>query len=326
MKFDTIIIGGGLTGLVCGLWLSRRGKRVCIVSFGQSLLHFFSGSLSGGDPDPAIAELLAAAGQPTIAGGYRLTPLGELMPAALTLTDYFHSPTPELREHTLAIVRLPQYLGLPIEFIVDSLQAKGKTVQVIGPDAIATAQADVVLVPATAQGVAIRAAHGDRVRLMAAMPPSIPGHALHDRLQQTFQQMGGTYLSGDRVVRSVMAGGRIAHVETERLGDECLRADNYLLATGSFQSEGLLSHYSGISEPIFGLDVNAPADRTLWTAADFFGDQPYQHYGVLRSPEGHGLKDGHPVTNLYPVGHILGGARSAIENLNDALAVCRKLV
>lgn len=326
MKFDTIIIGGGLTGLVSGIALQKKGQRVCIVSCGQTLLHFFSGSFSGDSAEEGVVSLLKEAGIHTVAGGYRITPLGELRPAALTLSGYYHSATSEMRENSFAVVRLPKYLGLPVEFLADSLEAQGKTVTVIAPEEVAECRAEVVLVPANKEGCELKKEYGERVRLVAAMPPSIPGQDVHAALVQHFQKLGGTYLVGDKAVGSCIAGGRVVYVESEKLPDERLEGTHFLLATGSFQSEGLQSNYERIWEPVFDARVNAPANRTAWTSAEFFDNQPYQHYGVERDAEGRAYLGDAVIENLYPVGHVLGGSRPDTLNLNEALELCRKLV
>lgn len=326
MTFDTLIIGGGLTGLVSGLCLQQRGQRVAIVSFGQSLLHFSSGSLSGDAPVEHACSLLRDAGIGFTLGGYRLTPLGTLVPAALTLDGYYHAQQPAMPEESVAIVRLPGYLGLPIELMQHNLQAAGKAVRTISPDDAQHCPVDLVLVPACAAGDRLAAQCGRKVRLVAAMPPSIPGQRLHHSLQARFEALGGTYFAGDRATAAQIEGDRVVSVTTERLADDPIRAEHYILATGSFQSEGLQSNYERIYEPLFGLDTNAPADRTQWTDADFFADQPYQRYGVVCDAEGHAMREGRAIQNLYPAGHILGGLRTDTQNLNEALTICSKLV
>lgn len=45
MRYDCIVIGGGISGLVCAIRLVREGKSCAIISAGMSALHFSSGSI-----------------------------------------------------------------------------------------------------------------------------------------------------------------------------------------------------------------------------------------------------------------------------------------
>lgn len=64
MKFDTIMIGGGMAGLSAALRLAEAGQKTLLMASGQSALHFSSGSVdlleSEGDPRAALPAFMAA--------------------------------------------------------------------------------------------------------------------------------------------------------------------------------------------------------------------------------------------------------------------------
>jgi glycerol-3-phosphate dehydrogenase subunit B len=111
-----------------------------------------------------------------------------------------------------------------------------------------------------------------------------------------------------------------------------LRANNFVLATGSFVSRGLAANYERVFEPIFDLDVDADADREQWTRFGVMEPQAYFRYGVATDSSLHCLKQGKPITNLHAIGSILSG-HDAIKmgdgtgvSLLTALAVARNIL
>ncbi|MBV7470413.1 glycerol-3-phosphate dehydrogenase subunit GlpB [Aeromonas sp. sif0611] len=63
MKFDSIVIGGGMAGLSAALRLAEAGQKALLMASGQSALHFSSGSVdlleSEGDPRAALPAFMA---------------------------------------------------------------------------------------------------------------------------------------------------------------------------------------------------------------------------------------------------------------------------
>jgi len=387
MRKDTIIMGGGLSGLTCGIALARRGQRVAIVSSGQSLLHFNGGSMEllgnvdgqtvdkplealsqlpashpyhkvGTDAIEALArqaqQLLADAGikmsgTPT-ANHWRITPMGVAKPAWLTLDDHVRiDDLHALPWQHVAVMGIRGFLDQPVGMLVNGLRKLGMKVDVhefttdeltalrrspsemratsiakrlVSRNALQRVADEVNRLAGDAQAVLLpsvlnlndddtvselAAMVNKPLRLVATLPPSVSGARMHAQLRHYFQMLGGLYLMGDSAVSGTIEGGQLQGITTSKLGDMPLRADNYVLATGSFLSKGLVADYEHIYEPVMGLDMDAAADREQWTQFGFMQPQAYMSYGVATDDALHCLKDGKPVSNLWGIGTVLSG-------------------
>ena len=164
MNFDVVIIGGGLSGMACGIALAERGKRCAIISTGQSALHFCSGSfdflgyVNGFDVEtpattlakvippthpyarigadraiaiarevPAFFERMGVKVNGSIdRNHYRITPLGIMKPTWLSLADFDAIPEKaRLPWSKVSIQNIAGFLDFHTAFVADNLERIG---------------------------------------------------------------------------------------------------------------------------------------------------------------------------------------------------------
>ena len=131
MKFDTVIIGGGLAGLTAGISLQETGRKVAIVSAGQNSMHFFSGNFEDAGPaKERTAALFAAAGvRMNALEGVLLMPMGTFRPASLTLEDVTVFPDEHVAEKAL-IVNFTGFHDFYGTFLAEALEKRGTTCRI----------------------------------------------------------------------------------------------------------------------------------------------------------------------------------------------------
>ncbi len=403
MKFDTIIIGGGLAGLVCGIRLQKAGKKCAIVSAGQSAMHFSSGTfdLLGRMPDgtPVNEPLEAMKGlnaehpysilgaeavrkyaleapefledcSVAVAGSaekncWRITPTGERKPAWLTLSDFtpLMAKDEKIGKKAL-IVNILGYLDFNTKFLADSFEKQGtecriasvkleemerlrknpsemrstNIARVMDRDGIwekAAAQIkemvkdeDVVILPAVfglKDGSVIgslKKAVGVKTMFVATMPPSVPGIRTQMTLKAEFENAGGRFFLGDTVTEaSFNEDGSVNCVRTSNFGDINIYADNFVLATGSFFSKGLIATPDKVYEPVFGIDLTYAEKRDDWFDRYFWNRQNYISFGAVIDRNLNVSIKGKTVTNLYAIGSQIGGYNALSEGSGGGVAI-----
>lgn len=403
MKYDTIIIGGGLAGLISGIRLCREGQRCAIISQGQSALHFSSGSfdLLNRLPDSTqisspmqayealcaispkhpysklgkdrfgtycseapriLAEASIATKGDRNSNHFRITPFGE--PAMTWLTIKGYLTLEEISQwERVAIFNIAGFLDFYPYFIAEALSDRGiickyREINLHAFDALRTracemrspniarilddkAQAtwaaktiqahadgcDAIILPAVVglyNDSTLQTMQNEvsvPIRLLATMPPSIPGIRAQQKLIRAFKDSRGEYFQGDTVKSAQMHGDRIEGVFTSNHGDIPFEADNFILATGSFFSKGLSASRDNVRETVFGLDTDFITDRRKWWGKDFFDRHNCQSFGIMTGNDFKALKNGHEIDNLYVAGAGLGAFDPLYEGSGAGVSI-----
>ena len=387
MRTDTVIIGGGLSGLTCGIELAKGGQRVTIVASGQSTLLFNGGSMEllgciDGKPVNAPLEAITSLPQDhpynkigtgriaqlaerarlllddagismtgdASANHWRITPIGVAKPAWLTLSEIISLESLDnLPCKRLALMCVRGFfdqpngmlanglrqLGFDVvmkEFTTDEISALRRSpsemratslakhlggrsaLQHIADKINALAEdADMILLPSVFgqsdddSFKMLQAMTHKPLKLVATLPPAVAGMRMQAQLRHYFKMLGGNYLMGDTATGGSWQDGRLTSVNTAKLADMPLKADHFVLATGSFVSRGLAADYEHVYEPVFDLDVVADGDRDNWTRFGMLEPQQYMRYGVATDSALHCLKQGEPVANLHAIGSVIAG-------------------
>ncbi len=190
--------------------------------------------------------------------------------------------------------------------------------------------ADLILVPAVLEDSfgnsrvpELTTLVGRQIMEVASLPPSLPGLRMAKALKKRFNNLGGMLIEGDQVEKGVFDNGRLCSIETHHNKDLPLYADHFVLASGSFFSKGLHGNRNQIIEPIFGLDVKAPSDRSQWSSGQFLDSKAHHfiEYGVSSNHQLQPSIQGQTIKNMYCTGSVLAGFNPVAEGSAGGVSI-----
>lgn len=405
MKFDNVIIGGGLSGLTCGIKLAEKGRKCAIVSTGQSAIHFFSGSfdLLGKVGDQEIINPLEAMHQLPKTHPYKrlglentahlaheakelliraglnvtgqaeqnhfvMTPMGNMKPTWLSLDDFTaFKHAEDFPWQSAVIINFSGFLDFHTLFIKDGLQklniqSQIKNISMKEFEAIRqnpsemrssniakvfdqgkaleeftkkvnklSESAEVVILPAvfglfnTTVTASIKEKVNKPVLLLPALPPSVPGIRSQIQIRNRFQELGGTYFLGDKVEGGVFEDNKLLNIQTYNHGDIKLEAKEFILASGSFYSKGIVASPDKLYDPIFDLDIDGDEDRRNWFDDNIFNTQAYMNFGLKTDAQFKAILKGQSIENLYVAGSGLSGSYPLKEGSGAGISLLTSL-
>lgn len=172
----------------------------------------------------------------------------------------------------------------------------------------------------------LRESIGRKTMFVATMPPSVPGIRAQMTLKAEFEKAGGRFFLGDTVIEATCHdNGNIKNVATVNFNDIRMEADNFILATGSFFSKGLIATPEKVYEPIFGIDLTYSEGRENWFNTNFWNRQNYISFGAKVDSDLNASVDGKKIENLYAIGSVIGGTNALYEGCGGGVAIITAL-
>jgi glycerol-3-phosphate dehydrogenase subunit B len=212
--------------------------------------------------------------------------------------------------------------------ILDKESNKDELIRILGK---AAPDSDAIIFPAcfglenANMLPALGRATGKPIYLIPTLPPSIIGIHTQQYMHDYFIHLGGVYMLGDTVKRADVEDNRVTKVYSYNHGNIPFSANNIVLATGSYFSQGLIATRSRVYEPVFDLDVFFNSDRKDWYNRNMFDSQNYQEFGVKTNETFNALRKGKVIENLYVSGAVLEGFSPVKEGSGAGVSILSAL-